>query len=294
MNGCDLRLKTVLSFDVDRTLVDRRGEIHRPNSHLKKLLEQANSSPNLEVVLNTGRDLGALSEFDCELGITLNAIFMSGRGIRFQSMVRVIDTSVLDQSLIERAIHWGVRANCPFIDLKTEKEVFHISIIEDHQLPFGFQKPVQWYKRYSPKLIEAEAPNLVNSLMRAKPIRLEIPVKRQEKRTLQQQLKIPADYSVETFSIHSSQLIKQPELEDWCVLQVLTGTEKHNKATGLAAYLTLFPKPSRIIHFGDSNSRHNDDSVVQSVLPQSHFVRIDWDEEAADRTIARAVSPLLH
>jgi HAD superfamily hydrolase (TIGR01484 family) len=53
-------MHTIMSFDVDRTLVDRNKSCHQLTPQVREALLQAAETPGVAVILNTGRDLGAL------------------------------------------------------------------------------------------------------------------------------------------------------------------------------------------------------------------------------------------
>ena len=71
-------MHTFMSFDVDRILVDRNRSCHQLTPQVREALLQVTETPGVAVILNTGRDLGALREFDMKFGKTLDAFFSLG------------------------------------------------------------------------------------------------------------------------------------------------------------------------------------------------------------------------
>jgi hydroxymethylpyrimidine pyrophosphatase-like HAD family hydrolase len=270
---------TVLfSFDVDRTLVDRNRSVHSVSPSLRKEILLLNRNPNIAVVLNTGRDLIGLQEFDAELAAALDALYLSGRAIRRRGIVEVEPAAILPCELVEKTLKAAERLNMPFIDIKTSSGVLNIRI-RDSSLPFGFQKPLNWYQRFRPHECDSADPQLFTIIEQQKPLRLEIPILESELDDFVNILELSNGFHSEAHPIHKEHLGAEhgSKLKGWLALQVLSPFETHNKGTILKQYRDRYYPGTPLVHFGDSSSNHNNDEIVLKIVPECRYISVNWE-----------------
>lgn len=267
-------MEIILSFDVDRTLVDRNETSHGIRDSIAKALHEAETSDLVGVVLNTGRDLAALREFDASLGIELDAFFLSGRGERLQGQVKAHHTSVLSMELIATASKASRVYGVPFLDIKTAQGVVQI-VLREAEVSFGTQKPADWYQVTRPRVLDWNDNETLEIIEYLQPLRLEIPCKRSRLKTLQTMLAVSHSHSLEILPVHQD--FSDRGLVHWAFLQVLSPIQSHNKGTALKAYVEKINPAATVVHFGDSDSQHNSDVLVAEALPGAKYVHVDWE-----------------
>jgi hypothetical protein len=256
---------------------------------------EAAETPGIGVVLNTGRDLAALREFDLEVGRTLNALFLSGRGARIDGKITVNEDAIISSDIINRTIEAASLLELPFLDIKTGSETIHL-VFNDRTPPFGFQKPLGWYNRYAPVMMNgvmSEAAELINQM---KPLRLEVPFRSMQYEELCAELSLPSDLSMKRLSPHSDYMQEQSAMaRGWEILQLLSPINSTNKGTSLRDLIAKFNNEIRIIHFGDACADHNSDTVVGAVLPSSIYVEIRWESgaEATEELLVSSIKKYL-
>jgi hydroxymethylpyrimidine pyrophosphatase-like HAD family hydrolase len=284
---------TVLSFDIDRTLVDRAYSNHAIEPGVSETLRQLSLRADILLVLNTGRDIAALKEFDECYGSTFDAICLSGRVLRYGSKVLTDEDAIVHLNCIKRAIELLKDGTSPYIDIKDSFGALKIvggSKGDNPSLPFGSQKPPEWYKASKPEVITTAHTDFITEIMCRKPIRLEIPIvlddqshplckafETADKLEVFKLLELPENYYI---GFHSTHPGHTTFAQRFGFIQVLSPDHIHNKGSGLAKYLDLIDQPiGSIIHYGDSDSHHNDDSIVAAHVPKCQFVRVSSPSE---------------
>lgn len=275
---------TVLSFDIDKTLVDPSYSLHAPAPALRDVLRLLAADRAYLPVLNTGRDLASLQAFDRALGIELPGIFLSGRGFRINGAVASASDAVLPEQLIARALELLQRGIVPYLDIKDSRGVTQvIQARMPSSLPFGIQKSEGWYQEFSPELCTLTTiPQTLKTLFERRPLRLEVPIDighaglaADQQRRLQQVrelLQTPANFYLRLMRTRSAAAVVR---EQMVVAQVLTPLLHHNKGTGLKGLLErLDAVPADVVHFGDSDREHNSDTIVSHALPEAEVVTI--------------------
>jgi hypothetical protein len=269
-------MQTILSFDVDRTLIDRNRHTHSTSERIKKALLLADDAEHITVLLNTGRDLGALQEFDAEVGRPLDAFYLSGRCERIDSTIKVNEEAILPIDLVSILFEKAAKLGIPFLDLKSGTSVIKIQFI-DSGLPFGFQKPLDWYRCYKPMIINASCPGALEEIESFMPLRLEVPIRLENLDSVREELSLR--YSLDTQAIlpHLDFLdAYDSAVRGWGILQLVSPISKINKGTSLAEFVKRYDKNVRIVHFGDSDRDHNSDALVKKIIPHSEYINIEW------------------
>ena len=64
----------------------------------------------------------------------------------------------------------------------------------------------------------------------------------------------------------------------WEILQILSPIDSTNKGTALRDIIGKLGSDVRVVHFGDSSTDHNSDTVVGAELPSSIYVEIHWED----------------
>lgn len=283
---------TVISLDIDRTIVDRSKTSHEVDLELKKLLLLFKNKKEYKLVLNTGRDLLALAEFDNCIGVTFDAIFLSGRGSRINNQINIVKEAVLPTNLIEiilRDLNAGV---FPYIDIKDQSGVLCVTsqTIGDHKIPFGVQKPRNWYSKHLPENIDLYPESNVSKIMDRLPLRIEVPVylhnskhplaiasKTKDRELAIEYLGIPSNYCI-------GFLVPHKDFDSYTsiigFLQILSPFEDNNKSSLLRSYCRIQECPiNKIIHIGDSDHDHNNDSIVQQKISSASFIKVSSPDE---------------
>lgn len=281
-------MQTILSFDVDRTLVDRKKNSHTIAAPIRAAVLEAADTTDVRVVLNTGRDFGALKEIDFEFGRPLDAFFLSGRGERIDSKVSVNKDAVFGPEVISRLFDSAKEFGIPFLDVKIGDGVVNVTFSET-RLPFGFQKPIDWFKNYRPIVLDGNCDSTLSQVSDSSPLRLEIPFKGQFLDELCASLALPGDTSIQLLPPHRDYLAApDSEARDWEVLQIVSSVDRHNKGTSLRDFLRRLNTDARVVHFGDSSEHHNSDTRVSQVLPDTFYVHVDW-ESGPSSTVERQI-----
>lgn len=278
---------TVVSLDIDRTIVDRSKTSHEVDLELKKLLLLFKDKREFKVVLNTGRDLLALAEFDDCIGATFDAIFLSGRGARIDNQINIVEEAALPTNLIENLLRDLNEGAFPYIDIKDQRGVLCVTsrTVGNNKIPFGIQKPRNWYSKYLPENVEICDDSSVSIIMNRLPLRIEVPVYSQNSnhplaiasRTKNRELAIrylgiPPNYCIGFLPPHKDFGLYTSMIH---FLQILSPFEENNKASLLRSYCRMQEYPIKeIIHIGDSDRNHNSDLIVQQLLSSASFIKV--------------------
>lgn len=284
-------MQTILSFDIDRTLIDRNRHTHSITAPIREALLAAADSTHVAVVLNTGRDLGALREFDLEIGRVLDAFFLSGRGSRIRESLTVNKEAILPTDLLKLFCDGWARLNIPFLDIKTGTDVIKIEF-EKTDLPFGLQKPQDWYRNYHPTVVSANA-DIEGALANMMAIRLEVPILKKYADALLKDLNSKYSCDVKLMKPHSDFIrFYGPKINNWCILQVLSPIKNSNKGVALDNFKSKFAPNCKIIHFGDSANDHNSDTLVKQIIPNSEYVNVKWEPGLEAATEAKIIQKI--
>jgi hydroxymethylpyrimidine pyrophosphatase-like HAD family hydrolase len=271
----------LLSFDVDRTLVDRCTALHTVHPKLKGAICDLAAQDNVRVVLNTGRDHAALAEFDREWGGEFDAIYLSGRALRIAGKVTPIAEAVLGESVLNLLLVLASTHAVPFLDIKSALGVTQVKLCRS-ELHFGVQKPRDWL---SPAAVESIDFDSIEDLTSRLPLRIEFPLPKLVVNEVLSILTVVPSIDVSILDIHQQHRASDRSLEAWSFVQILSLKSKHNKATGLSQFIDNLPNLPRIVHFGDSLDGHNNDAVVSALLPDATFVPIDWKVQGIDQVL---------
>jgi hypothetical protein len=164
------------------------------------------------------------------------------------------------------------------------------------ELPFGFQKPRGWWRHYQPLVVDGAQSGLADRLSNMKPLRLEIPVRLAEQGYLCESLRLPEQISMKFIPAHADYLTGAGEpAAGWGVVQLLSPIAANNKGTALRNFLATQNAKARVIHFGDSSTDHNSDTLVGEVIPNSTYVEIRWENgrEATEALLVQAIKSYL-
>lgn len=282
--------KTILSLDLDNTLVDRKKGDNFVSPLLKEMLCQISQSYSIIPIINTGRDIIGYRSFCQEVVEINNAILGSGSLIINEGKVCINKEGLLGEEEItffEDAVRHGL---LPFIDITyaegrylvfNEKKINNTKISE----LFYSQTPQTWFIEPQPRVE-------INEYIRPKNIfRIEFPVFKDQNSDLYfeiinkserallvlgQCLKVKL--SQNNYTLKKKVFFNKDFEEKLIFARFQKNEALLNKGLGLKKWLKkekYVPEDFNIIHIGDKDSGIINDVLIKEYVANTHIIMVN-------------------
>ncbi len=286
----DKNKKTILSLDLDNTIVNRKKGDNYVLPALKKALERIMKSESIIPVINTGRDIIGYRAFQREVLDIGDAVLGSGTLIVHDNTIDLNEKGFIDVVCIEILENAVKKGKLPFIDI-THAEgriiVYNEQEVKDLNAEdlFYSQTPRTWFETKQPI-------TKINDYIRPKHIfRIEIPVFKDHIENLYNELVNKSDDALVDLNkfLHSEIDIRKFVLNrkvffnDSFQGRVIFGRfqkseSEMNKGFGLQKWLAskeFTPLDFNIFHIGDKDKGLVNDVLIKDHVPNAHIIMVN-------------------
>lgn len=286
----DKNKKTILSLDLDNTVVDRKKGDNYVLPALKKAVEKVMKSESIIPVINTGRDIVGYRSFQREVLDIADAVLGSGTLIVHDNIIDLNEKGFIDSLYIEFLENAVEKGRLPFIDI-THAEgrmiVYNDQKVEDLNVEslFYSQTPRTWFETKQPII-------KIKDYVRPKYIfRIEIPVFKDRIENVYEELIKKSDYALSGLNkfLHSEidtqryVLNRKVFFNDAFEGKVIFGRFQKsefemNKGLGLQKWLKskdYSPLDFNIFHIGDKDKGLVNDVLIKDHLPNAHIIMVN-------------------
>ncbi len=291
--GTNLKQSLLLSFDCDRTIIDRNKSSHHINIEIINLFAQLQAHPQLIPIINTGRDLTNYQPIQRQLKGDMPCIFLSGRVIKQKMNIETAAQALLPLSFKEKVWEYFYRGSIPFIEVKYEQGLLFFTYC-DRQVEdlLAHHRPADWYKNLEKPIIDVKEKDLSKDIFMNLPIvRMEIPflkrnclliyqlIYQKKQLELEQNLieffHLDQDHPLLFVPVHTA-AFKEKEGKEIGSVRVMVKNEHINKGIGLKNLAHKMEiAEANIICFGDSSGETAGDQIIKTHLPQATLLITD-------------------
>lgn len=270
-------MKHILSFDIDRTLIDRNEFDPRfLNKKMLSFLEEISQNENIDIIFNSGRHL---QQFPVNIDNikTLAKFGLSGR-LSFShkhipNNLIVDSSSVFNQITIDHINTLMQEDTIFLIDYKTDSSnKFLLSDLKNIKYS-AHHRPLNWYgdnfiefntSKWQPTILNQEKIFKVELAFTAKNL--------YDSQIIFESIKNSFPQDNLSFSLAKSSGDK--DLNSIFSVRIVKNKSGINKGIALKQFLDKYLYDYKsLIHFGDGDlSKDNDDYVTKQVMPESKLV----------------------
>ncbi len=311
--------RTILSLDLDNTLVNRKKGDNYVLPELKDALKKVMNTDVCIPVINTGRDILGYRSFQREVLDISDAVLGSGTLVVHDNKIYINEKGFIDLPFIEILENAVKNGLLPFIDIthvNGRYVVFNEKVVEDlnaYDL-FYSQTPSTWFDSVEPKVnIEKyERPSDI--------FRIEIPVFKELNNKLYEKIVKKSDDALRFLNVFLNSEIdinryvlnRKVFFNDVFKGKVIFGRFQKNefemnKGFGLQSWMDIKKYKAaefNIFHIGDKDSGLVNDVLIKDHFPNAHIIMVNsktknnpavskYLEGDTDKSIAEFINSLV-
>lgn len=302
----------LLSFDVDKTIVDRSRGAHFMSKAVKTMFQKLMESKHFIITMNTGRDAANYLPIQDQTNHKEPNIFVSGRVIRHQGKTHTDPQAVFSNVLKNNLWDQFIKGAIPFLDVKhSNGNTFFVKGSRGLERYYGHHRPIDWFDELQFDIIDADiektAQEKFDNLI---VVRVEMPLlyknepievlhainkedSRKAQRIAEERLNIEnnLDLLFVPAPVHST---RGEEMKtEIGSIRIVMHNKYVNKGTGLKYLAELLNIPEQnIICFGDSAGNKANDAIIKKVLPKATLIITDNGEQEAKEFADFIVEPV--
>ena len=293
----------LLSFDGDKTTVDRNRGAHYMSGTVRAMFKKLSLDKRFIVSMNTGRDATNYLPLQKQTGHSEPNIFVAGRVIRHQGKIYTHPQAVFPKLCKEVLWKQFTQGIIPFLDIEHGKgNTFFVQGSRKLQKYYGHHRPVDWFNELDIEVVDTDVVKNARKLFDELDIvRAEIPVfyKDEPVEVLEA---INQEEQGRVTEIARSKLGVQGKVDLLFVpaptnktrgekmrkeigsIRMLIHDKYVNKGVGLKNLAKMVGVPDQnIVYFGDSAADKSNDAIVKTVLPACTLIITSSGEKKAKK-----------
>lgn len=310
--GYKSNIPFLLSFDGDKTIVDRERGAHYMSDSVKAMFSTLSQDNRFIVSMNTGRDATNYRPLLEQTGHREPNVFVSGRVIHHQGKIYTHPQAVFSKELKAKLWDNFKRGIIPFLDVKHGKgNTFFVQGGRGLNKYYGHHRPVDWFDDLEKELVDIDtvegAREMFNSL---DIVRVEIPLlykdepvevleainqgeQEQVGEIAKERLNIQSEVDLLFVPAPTNKTRGDDMRKEVGSIRVLVHDKYVNKGVGLQKLARMVGVPgANIVYFGDSAADKANDVIVKTILPRCTLIITDNGEEEAKSFADFVIEPV--
>lgn len=275
LNALDLNKKTILSLDLDYTLVNRdRGSNFVSPVNLN-LLKDLASRKDFVVLPNTGREWYGFYSIYKVLPFLDQGVFASGRGIVTGLTANDVfynKAGSLEEDLVGKVVKLVEKGVVPFVDISYFNDrviVYNSDYIEEYKDLFFSQNPIEWFGDVLPGNVEVSQFSDIADVYRVEiPLFSEFGIEFSA-----EDIADVLGLSLEDYTVKKKKHYYQGEWkEDFVFARLEVKNFEIGKGRGLKFWAEksgVDLRECNVLHVGDQDHGLINDTEVKQVIPNS-------------------------
>lgn len=282
----------LLSFDADKTIVDRSRGAHFMSEAVKEMFQKLIENKHFVVTINTGRDATNYLPIQEQTNHREPNIFVSGRVIRHKGKVYTDPQAVFSNGLKSNLWDQFIKDAIPFLDVKhSNGNTFFVKGSRNLEKYYGHHRPVDWFDALPFEIIDADTEKTAQEKFnKLQVVRVEIPFlyrnepvevleainkedAKKAQRIAEERLKIENELDL-LFVPAPAHSTRGGEMKtEIGSIRIVVHDKYVNKGTGLKYLAELLSiHEQNIICFGDSAGDKANDAIIKTVLPKATLI----------------------
>lgn len=302
----------LLSFDGDKTIVDRDRGAHFLSKAVIAMFYTLRDDPRFIVTMNTGRDADNYIPLKEQTGHEEPNIFLAGRVIHHEGKIHTHPIAVFSVNLKRTMWRQFVEGTIPFLDVKDGKgNTFFVSGKRGLEHYYGHHRPAGWFDTLPLHAIDIDTdPEAEKKFMAMEIVRAEIPFlsvngasdmvqaintkdRQATKEIAENLLEIDEPLEMLFIPAPTNKTRGEQVRNEIGSIRILVHDKYVNKGVGLERLATMLEIPAtNIVYFGDSAEDKANDAIIKTVLPKATLIITDNGEEAAKQFADFIVEPV--